>query len=125
MKDNFKAIFDDFDKKIKNIENLRRTMTNKENNLNLNLEIDYKTTENSSVNIYILSQLEELFVYSIIMDVATTIKTKKQEFLYVPHIVLDPLDVLNNQIEIILSRFEEEEFISIELSSLLWFWFAL
>jgi len=79
VKDNFKAIFDDFDKKIKNIENLRRTMTNKENNLNLNLEIDYKTTENSSVNIYILSQLEELFVYSIIMDVATTIKTKKQE----------------------------------------------
>ena len=35
-------------------------------------------------------------------------KTKKQEFLYIPHIVLDPLDVLKNQIEIILSQYDEK-----------------
>ena len=29
-------------------------------------------------------------------------RTKRIEFLYLPHIILDPLDVLNNQIEIIL-----------------------
>ena len=35
-------------------------------------------------------------------------KTKKIEFLYLPHIVLDPLDVLINQIEIILQKYEEK-----------------
>jgi hypothetical protein len=35
------------------------------------------------------------------------IKTKKEEFLYIPHIVLDPLDVLKNQIEIILRQFND------------------
>ena len=79
VKDNFNAIFDELDRKIKNIENLRRNKTNIENNFNINTEINYKTTDNSSVNIYILSQLEEIFIYSIIMDVATTIKTKKEE----------------------------------------------
>ena len=35
------------------------------------------------------------------------IKSKKEEFLYIPHIVLDPLDVLKNQIEIILRQFND------------------
>ena len=35
-------------------------------------------------------------------------KTKSFEFLYLPHIILDPLDVLNNQIEIILQKNEDE-----------------
>ena len=35
-------------------------------------------------------------------------RTKKIEFLYLPHIVLDPLDVLINQIEIILQKYEEK-----------------
>lgn len=35
------------------------------------------------------------------------IKTKKEEFLYIPHIVLDPFDVLKNQIEIILRQFND------------------
>ena len=35
-------------------------------------------------------------------------KTKNFEFLYLPHIVLDPLDVLKNQIEIILQKFEKQ-----------------
>ena len=34
-------------------------------------------------------------------------RIKKIEFLYIPHIVLDPLDVLTNQIELILQKFEE------------------
>ena len=29
------------------------------------------------------------------------------EFLYLPHIILDPLDVLKNQIEIVLQKYEE------------------
>ena len=36
------------------------------------------------------------------------LKNKSFEFLYLPHIVLDPLDVLNNQIEIILQKNEDE-----------------
>ena len=36
-----------------------------------------------------------------------TIKTKREEFLYIPHIVLDPFDVLKNQIEIILRQFND------------------
>ena len=35
-------------------------------------------------------------------------RSKKFEFLYMPHIILDPLDVLNNQIEIILQKYEEK-----------------
>ena len=35
-------------------------------------------------------------------------KTKNFEFLYLPHIVLDPLDVLKNQIEIILQKYETQ-----------------
>ena len=34
--------------------------------------------------------------------------SKKIEFLYLPHIVLDPLDVLKNQIEIILQKYEDK-----------------
>ena len=39
-------------------------------------------------------------------SIKPTTKPKKQEFLYIPHIVLDPLDVLKNQIEIILSKYD-------------------
>ena len=35
-------------------------------------------------------------------------RTKRIEFLYLPHIILDPLDVLNNQIEIILQKYEDK-----------------
>ena len=35
-------------------------------------------------------------------------KEEKREFLYIPHIVLDPLEVLKNQVEIILSQFENK-----------------
>ena len=38
----------------------------------------------------------------------TASKTKKSEFLYIPHIILDPLDVLKNQIEIILLKYENK-----------------
>ena len=39
-------------------------------------------------------------------SIKPTTKSKKQEFLYIPHIVLDLLDVLKNQIEIILSKYD-------------------
>lgn len=35
-------------------------------------------------------------------------KEQKREFLYIPHIILDPLDVLKNRVEIILSQFEKK-----------------
>ena len=35
-------------------------------------------------------------------------KEEKREFLFIPHIVLDPLDVLENKVEIILSQFENK-----------------
>ena len=34
-------------------------------------------------------------------------RVKHEQFLYLPHIVLDPLDVLKNQIEMILKQFDE------------------
>jgi hypothetical protein len=54
-------------------------MNNIENNFKLSTEINCKTTENSSVNIYILNKIEEIFVYSMMMDMATTVKTKKED----------------------------------------------
>ena len=62
-------------------------------------KIDIKENRRNSININNNNNFN---------SAKSNIKTKKQEFLYVPHIVLDPLDVLNNQIEIILSRFEEK-----------------
>ena len=35
-------------------------------------------------------------------------RTRSMEFLYLPHIILDPLDVLNNQIEIVLQKYEDK-----------------
>jgi len=45
----------------------------------IDTKIEYKTTDNSSVNIYILNQIDEIFVYSLIMDVAINIKSKKED----------------------------------------------
>jgi len=44
----------------------------------------------------------------IINSASPSSRTKKFEFLYIPHIILDPLDVLNNQIEIILQKYEDK-----------------
>ena len=38
-----------------------------------------KTTDNYSVNIYILNQIEEILLYSIIMDVTTTVNPKENK----------------------------------------------
>ena len=35
-------------------------------------------------------------------------RTRSMEFLYLPHIILDPLDVLKNQIEIVLQKYEDK-----------------
>ena len=78
VNNNFIKLFNDFETKTKNMENMRGSMNNIENNFKLSTEINCKTTENSSVNIYILNKIEEIFVYSMMMDMATTIKTKKE-----------------------------------------------
>ena len=78
VKKNFKNIFSDFYNKTKDFENSGNSV-NIEKNFKLFTEIECKTTDNSSVNIYILNQIEEIFIYSITMDVATTIKIKKEE----------------------------------------------
>ena len=78
VKKNFKAIFDDFYDKARNSNNVEGTMNNIENNFKLNTEITIKTTDNNSVNIFILSQIEEIFLYSILMDVSTSSKIKKE-----------------------------------------------
>ena len=79
VNNNFIKLFNDFETKTKNMENMRGSMNNIENNFKLSTEINCKTTENSSVNIYILNKIEEIFVYSMMMDMATTIKTKKED----------------------------------------------
>ena len=78
VKKNFKNIFSDFYNKTKDFENSGNSV-NIEKNFKLFTEIECKTTDNSSVNIYILNQIEEIFIYSITMDVATTIKIKNEE----------------------------------------------
>ena len=60
------------------MENLGNA-NNIENNYNLFTQIEVKTTDNSSVNKYILNEIAEIFVYSIIMDTATTVTTKKED----------------------------------------------
>ena len=62
VKKNFTRIFDDFNGKIQNFEN-SGDLVNIEKNFKLFTEIECKTTDNSSVNIYILNQIEEIFVY--------------------------------------------------------------
>ena len=79
VKKNFKRIFDDFCQKTQKFDNNKGPINNIENHFKLNTEISIKTTDNSSVNIYILSQIEEILLYSIIMDVTTNSKTKKGE----------------------------------------------
>ena len=78
VKNNFKRIFEDFYSKTKNNNDIR-AVNNIEDNFKLNTEITCKTTENCSVNIYILNQIEEILLYSIIMDVTTNVKPKKEE----------------------------------------------
>ena len=79
VKKNFKRIFDDFSNATEKTNNVEGTINNIENNFNLKTEIAIKTTENSSVNIYILNQIEEILLYSIVMDVSSTTKIKKDD----------------------------------------------
>ena len=78
IKKNFNKIFEDFNNKTNDLENLGNA-NNIENNYNLFTQIEVKTTDNSSVNKYILNEIAEIFVYSIIMDTATTVTTKKED----------------------------------------------
>ena len=78
VKRNFAKIFKDFNEKTKNFENSGK-MEKIEKNFKLFTEIECKTTDNSSVNIYILNQIEEILLYSIMMDVQTTVKEKVEE----------------------------------------------
>ena len=79
VNNNFIKLFNDFEAKTENLENMQGNMNNIENNLNLSDDINFKTTENSSVNIYILNQIEEIFVYSMMIDMTTTVRTKKED----------------------------------------------
>ena len=78
VKKNFSKIFVDFKAKLENFKDLGN-IENIEKNFDLYTKIEYKTTDNSSVNIYILNQIDEIFVYSLIMDVAINIKSKKED----------------------------------------------
>ena len=106
VKKNFTRIFDDFNGKIQNFEN-SGNLVNIEKNFKLFTEIECKTTDNSSVNIYILNQIEEIFVYSLIMDVATTVKTKKED-------KEEGLELLNSKIISNVPKIKEEKFFNDE-----------
>ena len=106
VKKNFTRIFDDFNGKIQNFEN-SGNLVNIEKNFKLFTEIECKTTDNSSVNIYILNQIEEIFVYSLIMDVATTVKTKKED-------KEEGLELLNSKIISTVPKIREEKFFNDE-----------
>ena len=79
IKKNFKWIFEDFLSKTQIKNNEEQSMNNIENNFRLNTEINIKTTDNCSVNIYILTQIEEIILYSLIMNVSSNTKIKKGE----------------------------------------------
>ena len=106
VKKNFTRIFDDFNGKIQNFEN-SGNLVNIEKNFKLFTEIECKTTDNSSVNIYILNQIEEIFVYSLIMDVATTVKTKQED-------KEEGLELLNSKIISNVPKIKEEKFFNDE-----------
>ena len=78
VKKNFQNIFRDFKAKTENFKDIGN-LDNIEKNFKLFTEIQCKTTDNSSVNIYILNQIEEIFIYSIIMEVATTVNTNEED----------------------------------------------
>ena len=78
VKINFKDIFTDFKNKTNNFEN-SGNLANIEKNFKLFTEIECKTTDNSSVNIFILHEIEEIFIYSLMMDVTNTVKEKIEE----------------------------------------------
>ena len=80
VNNNFIKLFNDFETKTKNMENMQESMNNIENDFNLGVYINFKTTDNNSVNIYILNQIEEIFVYSMMMDMTTAVKTKKEDY---------------------------------------------
>ena len=81
VKKNFNRIFKDFKEKTQNIENENEqgVLDNIENNFKLSTVINIKTTDNCSVNIYILSLIEEILLYSLKTDVSTSSKPKEIE----------------------------------------------
>ena len=79
VKKNFKKIFEDFKKNAQTSNDIQEDTNNIENNFNLKTEIEIKTTDNISVNIYILNQLEEIFLYTIVMELSSKTKIKKED----------------------------------------------
>ena len=103
VKKNFSKIFVDFKAKLENFKDLGN-IENIEKNFDLYTKIEYKTTDNSSVNIYILNQIDEIFVYSLIMDVAINIKSKKED-------KEEELELLDSKIKSKTTiQFKEEKF---------------
>ena len=98
VRENFERMFKDFNEKTNDFENSKNVL-NINKNFNLFTEIEVKTTDNSSVNIYILNQIEELFTYSIMMEAATTDKTKRE----------GELELLNDKLISINSRKIKQE----------------
>ena len=98
VRENFEKMFKDFNEKTNDFENSKNVL-NINKNFNLFTEIEVKTTDNSSVNIYILNQIEELFTYSIMMEAATTDKTKRE----------GELELLNDKLISINSRKIKQE----------------
>ena len=91
VKKNFQKVFDDFHNKTNNFDN-SGNVNNGENNFNFFSEIEVKTTDKSSVNIFILNEIEEILIYSMIIDIGPTVKTKKEE-------KEEELDILSDKIK--------------------------
>ena len=79
IKNNFKWIFEDFFSKTQVKDNEEGIINNIENNFKLNTEINIKTTDNCSVNIYILTQIEEILLYSLVMNASSNTRIKQEE----------------------------------------------
>ena len=113
---------------IKNIKSSPRLLNKNQSftNINENNQLKSKTKLKNSnknclkdkekINKNILKSKNELGIIpikrnntqKIINSASLSSRTKKFEFLYVPHIILDPLDVLSNQIEIILQKYKDK-----------------
>ena len=79
VKKNFNLIFKDFHDKTKTNEDEQGEMDNIEINFKLSTEINIKTTDNCSVNIYILSLIDDILYYSIIMDGSASTNSKNDD----------------------------------------------
>ena len=113
---------------IKNIKssprllNKNQLFTNKRENNQLKSKTEPKNSnkdfikDKEKINKNILKSRNEIGIIpikrnntqKIINSASPSSRTKKFEFLYIPHIILDPLDVLNNQIEIILQKYADK-----------------